>query len=667
MKTPTKIKKTLQVILVLFLFSSTSLFAQNNFGTIKGQLTDATNGDPLPFANVVLLQADSQLTGILSDFNGKYIFKNLKPGKYNVQVSFVGYNPSKIKGIVVTTNKITFASIKLSGAAVVLEEFVTVEDHETPLISKDEVSYSRAIVAQDLKSTASRSVNTTKKYRRHKYKESNKASSGYSIAPIEAKRDRFNTEGYAHNPENDFKNVKSTPLSTFSIDVDAASYSNMRRFINNGQNPPIDAVRTEEMINYFSYNYPQPKGEDPFSITTEMSDCPWNKKHKLIHVGIQGEKIDTDELPSSNLVFLLDVSGSMSSSNKLPLLKKSFGLLVNNLTEKDRVAIVVYAGAAGLVLPATPGNQREKIMNALNNLNAGGSTAGGAGIKLAYKIALENFIKEGNNRVILATDGDFNIGASSDGEMTRLIEKKRESGVFLTCLGFGMGNYKDSKMETLADQGNGNYAYIDNILEAKKVLVTEMGGTMHTIAKDVKIQVEFNPNKIASYKLIGYENRLLNDEDFNDDTKDAGELGSGHTVTALYEVAMKGSKDGVPSVDPLRYQENEMISNSGSNEILTVKFRYKKPQSKTSKLIVRHLKDKSTQLSKSSENFRFSAAVAEFGLLLRNSKHKSKASYQQVIELAKNSKGKDENGYRAEFIRLVEMSEMQASALLIEK
>ena len=306
-------------------------------------------------------------------------------------------------------------------------------------------------------------------------------------------------------------------------------------------------------------------------------------------------------------------------------------------------------------------------MNALNNLNAEGSTAGGAGIKLAYKVAIENFIKEGNNRVILATDGDFNIGASSDGEMTRLIEKKRESGVFLTCLGFGMGNYKDSKMETLADKGNGNYAYIDNILEAKKVLVTEMGGTMHTIAKDVKIQVEFNPNKIASYKLIGYENRLLNDEDFNDDTKDAGELGSGHTVTALYEVVLKGSSEEIASVDPLRYQKNEIEKTSNNNEILTVKFRYKAPQGKKSKLIVRHLKGKLVPFAKSSNNFKFSAAVAEFGLLLRNSKHKVNASYTQVIKLAKSSKGKDDNGYRAEFIRLVEMSEMQASALLIEK
>lgn len=668
MKTKSKLRRTLQITIVILLFSSINLFSQNNTGSIKGELTDKSTRNPLAFANIALFQVDSQLTVAFSNFEGKYTFKNLKSGKYNVKVSFVGYNTFILKNIIVNNNKITFADVKLDGVVENLDEFEVLK-YSNQLISKDQTSSGATISAERIQKMPGRSaanVRSTKGYRRHKYKELNKVTSCYSTAPIESKRDRFNTEGYAHNSENDFKNVKATPLSTFSIDVDAASYSNMRRFINNGQTPPIDAVRTEEMINYFSYNYLQPKGEDPFSITTEMSDCPWNKKRKLIHIGIQGEKIDADEFPSSNLVFLLDVSGSMSSPNKLPLLKKSFGLLVKNLTEKDRVAIVVYAGAAGLVLPATPGNQKEKIMNALNNLNAGGSTAGGAGIKLAYKIALENFIKEGNNRVILATDGDFNIGASSDGEMTRLIENKRESGVFLTCLGFGMGNYKDSKMETLADKGNGNYAYIDNILEAKKVLVTEMGGTMHTIAKDVKIQVEFNPNKIASYKLIGYENRLLNDEDFNDDTKDAGELGSGHTVTALYEVVMKGSEEDLTSVDPLRYQENETVSNSSSSEVLTVKFRYKSPQGKKSKLIVRHLEDKSTQISKSSDNFRFSAAVAEFGLLLRNSKHKSKASYQQVIDLAKNSKGKDDHGYRAEFIRLVEMSEMQASAMLIE-
>ncbi len=669
MNTLTNPNKSILTFLIILSFSSFHLFAQTQYGAIKGQVTDGSNGEKIPFSNVILLKLDSQISKTVTDFDGKYTFNKVLSGKYTLQTSYVGYSNQKLKGIIVVKNKITFTNIKLNGAAENLDEF-TVVQYSAPLISSDQTSSGATITSEGIRRMPGRAINsiqTTKKYRKHKYKESsNKAVYEYSSAPIETKRDNLNTEGYAHNPENDFKNVNTSPLSTLSIDVDAASYSNMRRFINNGQTPPIDALRVEEMINYFDYDYPQPKGENAFSINTEMSDCPWNKKHKLIHVGIQGKQIDTDKLPSSNLVFLLDVSGSMSSPNKLPLLQKSFGLLVKNLTKKDRVAIVVYAGAAGLVLPATPGDQKEIIMNALNNLSAGGSTAGGAGIKLAYKIALENFIKEGNNRVILATDGDFNIGASSDGEMTRLIENKRESGVFLTCLGFGMGNYKDSKMESLSNKGNGNYAYIDNILEAKKVLVTEMGGTMHTIAKDVKIQVEFNPSKIASYKLIGYENRLLNAEDFNDDTKDAGELGSGHTVTALYEVVLKESDEAIKSVDPLRYHKTKDASTSSSDEILTVKFRYKAPQSETSKLIVRHLKEKTVQLSKSSENFRFSAAVAEFGLLLRNSKHRANASYQQVIRLAKNSKGKDDNGYRAEFIRLVEMSEMQASALLIE-
>ena len=647
----TKQKKAITLILVL-LFPLYGLMAQSNFGSIRGQITNVENNNPVPFASVLLFQSNKQVQGASSDFDGKYEFKNLKPGEYLIKTSAIGLTTNINKNIKVLKGKVTTVNMKLNNATEMLEEF-EISDYSVPLISKDQVSSGAIISVENIKRIPNRSG---------KYKSHNKMAYGYSTAPIESRRDQFNTEAYAHNPENNFKTAKSTPLSTFSIDVDAASYSNMRRFINNGQNPPIDAVRIEEMVNYFNYNYPQPKDNDPFSITTEMSDCAWNPKHKLIHIGIQGKEIEADNLPSSNLVFLLDVSGSMSSPNKLPLLKKSFSLLIKNLTEKDRVAIVVYAGAAGLVLPSTPGNQKEKILNALNNLNAGGSTAGGAGIKLAYNVAAENFIKEGNNRVILATDGDFNIGASSDGEMTRLIEKKRESGVFLTCLGFGMGNYKDSKMETLADKGNGNYAYIDNILEAKKVLVTEMGGTMHTIAKDVKIQVEFNPNKIASYKLIGYENRLLNDADFNDDTKDAGELGSGHTVTALYEVVMKGSSEDIVDVDPLRYQYKKAIENS--SEILTVKFRYKAPQGKTSKLIVRHLNYKSTSLAKSSNNFKFSAAVAEFGLLLRNSKHKANASFKHVIELAKNSKGHDDNGYRAEFIRLVEMSEMQASAML---
>jgi Ca-activated chloride channel homolog len=657
MKTYTNLKKRLPIILAIILLSPFNvMLAQNGTSTLKGKITDNSTGEALPFVNVILLKTGKQVATTSSDVDGKYNFKKMNSGTFSIKVSSIGYQPTTLKNIVLTANKIKFLNIKLKPSSLQLESYEIIE-YEAPLIMKDETSV-MSISADHISGAPARHRNKSKKNRTKSY--------GYTSGKYDYKVQNYNTEAYSPISENDFKNVSASPLSTLSIDVDAASYSNMRRFINNGQNPPADAVRIEEMINYFNYDYTQPKGEDPFSITTEMSDCPWNKKTKLIHIGLQGEKIETDELPASNLVFLLDVSGSMSSPNKLPLLKKSFSLLVKNLTSEDRVAIVVYAGAAGLVLESTPGNQKEKILNALNRLNAGGSTAGGAGIKLAYKIAVENFVKEGNNRVILATDGDFNIGASSDGEMTRLIEKKRESGVFLTCLGFGMGNYKDSKMETLADKGNGNYAYIDNILEAKKVLVTEMGATMHTIAKDVKIQIEFNPNKISSYKLIGYENRLLNDEDFNDDTKDAGELGSGHTVTALYEVILKGGEGDIPSVDPLRYQKNEIANTSDSEEILTVKFRYKKPQGSKSKLIVKHLNNKTVSLAKSSNNFRFSAAVAEFGLLLRNSKHKAKASFTQVIKLAKNSKGKDENGYRSEFIRLVEMSEMQASASLEE-
>lgn len=649
MKTHTNLKTTLPIILALvLLFPSNLLKSQNVLSSLKGIVSDITTQEGLAFANVILLQKDTQIAGTTTDIDGNYYFKDIKAGEYNLNVSYIGYQTSKINKIIVSSSKITFLNVKLSQSALSLEEF-EIKEYQVPVISRDQVRVS---------SNIKNSGYSAKKDRM----KSGSSPAGYS----DYKRENFNTEGYAYNPENSFKNVKSTPLSTFSIDVDAASYSNMRRFINNGQNPPVDAVRVEEMINYFNYDYPQPTDDHPFSITTEMSDCPWNKNHKLIHIGLQGEKINTSQLPASNLVFLLDVSGSMSSPNKLPLLKKSFALLVQNLTSNDRVAIVVYAGAAGLVLESTPGNEKEKIMNALNNLNAGGSTAGGEGINLAYKVALQNLKKDGNNRVILATDGDFNIGASSDGEMTRLIEEKRKTGIFLTCLGFGMGNYKDSKMETLADKGNGNYAYIDNILEAKKVLVTEMGGTMHTIAKDVKLQLEFNPNKISSYKLIGYENRLLNDENFNDDTKDAGDLGSGHTVTALYEVVLKGSSEDIASVDPLKYQTDVITKESSSNELLTVKFRYKNPNENKSKLIVKTLNDKSISLAKASDNFKFSAAVAEFGLLLRNSKDKAQASYEQVLTLAKNSKGIDNNGYRAEFIRLVEMSEMQASALLNE-
>ena len=472
-----------------------------------------------------------------------------------------------------------------------------------------------------------------------------------------------NTEEYATINENIFLAPNKNPLSTFSIDVDAASYSNVRRFLNNGQAPPKDAVRIEEMVNYFSYDYAQPKGGDPFSITTEIGACPWNTKHKLVHIGLQGKKVATENLPASNLVFLLDVSGSMGQANKLPLLKSSLKMLVNQMRAKDRVAIVVYAGAAGLVLPSTAGNEKETIIAALDNLNAGGSTAGGAGIKLAYKIAMENFKEGGNNRIILATDGDFNIGASSNGEMDRLIEEKRKGGVFLTVLGFGMGNYKDSKMESIADKGNGNYAYIDNIQEAKKVLVTEFGGTLFTIAKDVKLQVEFNPKKVQAYRLIGYENRKLKNEDFNNDKKDAGELGSGHTVTAMYEIIPVGvDSEFIGSVDDLKYQNIKHVSKAtNTNEILTLKLRYKQPEGSKSKLLVKTLMDKTIKLDKTSNNFRFAAAVASFGMILRDSEFKGDATISTVVALAKGAKGDDDEGYRAEFIKMVRASDFMAS------
>ena len=470
-----------------------------------------------------------------------------------------------------------------------------------------------------------------------------------------------NTESYDFMKENDFLKAIDNPLSTFSIDVDNASYTNSRRYIDNGSLPPIDAVRVEEFINYFSYDYAKPTGKHPFSINTEVSECPWNNEHKLVHVGIQGKRFPFEGLAPINLVFLVDVSGSMSDANKLPLLKKSLTLLVNKMRPQDRISLTVYAGAAGVVLPSTSGANKETIIAALDQLNAGGSTAGGAGITLAYKIAKENFIPSGYNRVLIATDGDFNVGASSDGEMTRLIESKRDDGIFLTVLGFGMGNYKDSKMESISDHGNGNYFYIDNIGEAQKTLVEKLDGTLCAIAKDVKIQVEFNPLKVQSYRLIGYENRMLKKEDFNDDKKDAGELGAGHTVTALYEIVPVGVKSTTTStVDPLRYQKNELtkIESKYIDEMMVIKFRYKDPKDTVSQLMVHTLKDKGVTLANSSDNFRFSSSVAEFGMLLRDSKFKGKATFEQAIELAKAAKGIDEEGYRAEFIKMMKTASL---------
>ena len=466
---------------------------------------------------------------------------------------------------------------------------------------------------------------------------------------------QHNTEEYDHISENEFKSVKENPLSTFSIDVDTASYSTVRRFIRYSQLPPKDSVRIEEMINYFSYDYPRPAGQHPFSVVTEMSRCPWNKENRLVHIGIQGRNLDYKNLKAANLVFLVDSSGSMSDHNKLPLLKKSLGLLLNELSGKDRIAVVAYAGSAGMILPSTPATQKEKILAALDMLNAGGSTAGGQGIELAYNVAKQNLLADGNNRVILCTDGDFNVGVSSTGDLVRLIEEKRRDDIYLTICGFGMGNYKDGRMEQISNAGNGNYFYIDSIKEAEKVFVREMRANMFTIAKDVKIQIEFNPVKVKAYRLVGYENRMLAKEDFNNDKKDAGELGAGHTVTALYEIVPAGSKQKINETDKLVYQ-NTVISDNAkkTGEIMNVKLRYKPPKSDTSILIVQPLKDQAVALEKSSNNFRFSAAVAGFGMILRDSQFKKDLTFNDVLALAKNSKGTDREGYRTEFISLVE-------------
>ncbi|MCA1564314.1 MAG: VWA domain-containing protein [Acidobacteria bacterium] len=471
----------------------------------------------------------------------------------------------------------------------------------------------------------------------------------------------FNTEAYKHIDENPFFEVARAPLSTFSIDVDTASYSNTRRFLRSGQLPPKDAVRIEELINYFSYDYPQPAGDAPFSITSEVAACPWNSKHRLVHIGLQGKRMHKEDLPPANLVFLLDVSGSMNSPDKLPLVKSSLRMLAEQLSARDRLSIVVYAGSSGLALPSTAGDRRGEILAALDALEAGGSTNGGEGIHLAYRVATENFIRGGINRVILATDGDFNVGTTSEGELARLIEEKRKSGVFLSVLGFGTGNVKDATMETLADKGNGNYAYIDELQEARKVLGEQLGATIATIAKDVKIQVEFNPRQAAAYRLIGYENRLLRDQDFNDDTKDAGEIGAGHTVTALYEVVPFGQTFENPGVDALKYQRPAQVSsNANSKELLTIKVRYKDPDANDSKLLSVWVADGGAPIESASNNFKFSSAVASFGMLLRDSKYKGDARYTDVTRLARAAAASDAQGYRAEFIQLVERAQTLA-------
>jgi Ca-activated chloride channel family protein len=476
-----------------------------------------------------------------------------------------------------------------------------------------------------------------------------------ATSSIRRPREPGNTEAYDHLAENEFRSPRVAPLSTFSADVDRASYTNVRRFLSSGALPPADAVRIEELVNYFPYDDPTPRaGDAPLRITTEVAPAPWNPRHDLVRIALRARDIDLRRAPANNLVFLIDVSGSMQQPTRLPLVKQSLALLVDQMREEDRIAIVVYAGSAGLVLPSTPGSEKQRILATLDRLEAGGSTAGGAGIRLAYDVARQNFIRGGNNRVILCTDGDFNVGASSDGEMVRLIEQRRTEGSYLTILGYGMGNYKDAKLEKLSGAGNGNYAYIDDLMEARKMLVKEMGGTLVTVAKDVKLQVEFNPERVQAYRLLGYEDRLLRDEDFTNDAKDAGDVGAGHTVTALYEVVRSDVRLDVPlsGVAPLRYQ-SRATTESASDELLHVAMRYKAPDGNRS-ILVTHPVRAEARSTRPSESMRFSSAVAGFGMLLRHSPNAGQLSWRDVIALANGARGADEDGYRAEFVRLAE-------------
>ena len=474
-----------------------------------------------------------------------------------------------------------------------------------------------------------------------------------------------NTESYDRIVDNPFLRARDNPLSTFSVDVDRASYSNVRRFVAEGQRPPKDAVRIEELVNYFTYEYPDPDDRHPFSVTTEVARAPWRIDHLLVRIGLQARRVPAASLPPNNLVFLIDVSGSMGSPDKLPLVKRALQFLVQQLREQDRMAMVVYAGAAGMVLPPTSGAHKGVLLGAIEELEAGGSTAGGEGIRLAYDVARKYHMPNGNNRVILATDGDFNVGVSSDAEMERLIEERRQQGTFLSVLGFGRGNLKDSKMEKLADKGNGNYAYIDDIAEAKKVFGAEMGGTLLTLAKDVKLQVEFNPELVSSYRLIGYENRMLRAEDFDDDTKDAGEIGAGHSVTALYEI--EPGVDLWSQVEPLRYQTTRPISPASRNvtELMHVKLRYKLPEARTSRWLDHVVRATETQPTDGSSDLRFAASVAAFGMVLRDSEYRGGATLEVAIALARGSIGEDVGGYRAEFLRIMET--VQARSLLAAK
>jgi Ca-activated chloride channel family protein len=607
-------------------------------GRVAGHVRDG-QGAPVAYAQVIV--AGSALSA-LTDAAGAYLLPAVPAGPVTLRATRVGYRPAELGGTVRAGSTLTL-------------NFTLV----------DQRSAARQLAEEKDAAKAANSPSPSSMLRREDLRVRG-AVSGIAAMPAPEPwrwaQEPGNTEAYNTVDEHRFLAAAANPVSTFSIDVDAASYSNVRRFLSQGTLPPKDAVRLEELVNYFPYRYADHSGRHPFAVSTEVGPCPWAPEHRLVRIGLQARRVPTQDLPPSNLVFLIDVSGSMMSPDKLPLVQQAFRALVHELRAQDRVAIVVYAGAAGLVLPSTSGADKATILEAIDRLQAGGSTAGGAGIRLAYDVARQHFDREGNNRVILATDGDFNVGVSSDAEMVRLVEQRREEGTFLTVLGFGTGNLKDSKMEQMADKGNGHYAYIDSFREAQKVFVQEFGGTLFTVAKDVKIQVEFNPARVQSYRLLGYENRTLAREDFADDRKDAGELGSGHSVTALYEIVPVGTTPVALGDDSLTYQQVSIRPEaSRSGELMTVRLRYKDPQGSTSRLLEEPVRDRSSGTA--SEDMRFASAVAAFALLLRDSEHRGQASYEQVLSLARGARGDDPQGYRGEFIGMVETARtLSASA-----
>lgn len=644
---PVKLLEFLAVLLVVLV--ARAAWAQS-LGSLQGQVTG--QGAALSGVTVRVVCGNVKQTA-QTDAAGNFTIGALPPGTCTVAASLPGYRGASSK---VKVQAGQAAQVKLVLAAVANKGEAT-KDAVAGRGRGAELAESRIAPAPVAKMPMPSKPSGAYKVKRAP----SAVALGGPAQPMTLEReDQGNTEAYARIDDNPFRKVSQAPLSTFAADVDTASYSNLRRFLSQGTLPPKDAVRLEELINYFSYDYPAPKAGEPLSVTTEVGPSPWSAKHQLVRVGLAAPPIDDRQVPARNLVFLLDVSGSMQDPAKLPLLKQAMNLLVDNLRPQDTVAIAVYAGASGLALPPTSGKDKDKIRQAIFALEAGGSTNGAAGIQLAYNIATAHFLKGGINRVILCTDGDFNVGVTSEGELTRLIEQERERGVFLTVLGFGMGNLKDSTMEKLANRGNGNYAYLDSLMEARKVLVKEAGATLVTVAKDVKLQVEFNPALVAGYRLVGYENRMLRDEDFNDDKKDAGDLGAGHTVTALYEIVPVGvAVPGDGKVDELKYQGKAAPSPvaAASGELLTVKVRYKAPDGKTSKLMSHPVQAQADWGKRvTSEDFRWAAAIASMGMMLRDSAHRGNLSWKEVRAMAAGSVGKDVDGYRKQALELIDVA-----------